>query len=66
MIMFLVIITQFVPISKAKPSIEDMFLILTLILFALTFVVLFLDWYSRHVKERQEKLEKEEKEKAEK
>jgi hypothetical protein len=44
-IMFLVMLTTFVPVSKSTSGIVDMFFNLTIILFALIIVVLFMDWY---------------------
>ena len=44
-IMFLVMLTTFVPVSKRTTGIVDMFFNLTVILFCLSIVVLFMDWY---------------------
>ena len=44
-IMFLVMLTTFVPVSKRTTGIVDMFFHLTVILFCLSVVVLLMDWY---------------------
>jgi hypothetical protein len=65
-IMFLVMLTGFVPVSEKTKGIVDLFFTLTVLLFALMIIVILLDWYYNILKEKEKEEKKKRKSKREK